>query len=238
MKRMMHTSHTIHLSDIVKHIDHIVICEDLSRRPYILSSSVLASNDEDELTDEQFLITLSDEQLEEIPDRRIHTFTNLELIGRYAKIDPDLLSAEQLERLKSEYSTKVIIDRKDVEKILAQIQNCNSISYEGQHWKTNKFLKDANGQLRKDDCLDILHQITVEDYIANSRSFNLNHIGNDVIVFEPDAEWETSDGRVLSDIKVYVKLDVDESDGSAIALISMHQAAYDNNYYPYRNRRK
>lgn len=234
MKRMSNDSTFTHLSSIVKRIDHIVICEDLSRRPYILSSKVTASEVYDELDDEQYLITLTDEQLQDLPKEKIHSLNNLELLGRLAKIDLDLLSYDQLDLLRKEYATKVIIDEEDVSKILNMIQSCTSISYEGQHWKTNKFLKDSNGNLRKEDCIDILHQLTVEDYAANSRSFNINHIGNHLIVFEPDASWETEEGEILSDIKIYIKLDIDESDGTAMALISMHQAKYDNDYYPYK----
>ena len=233
MKRLLSNSDTeLHLSDVVKRIEHIVICEQVITRPYMISCS--SDVDEDELSDEQFYVTLSDDELRSLDPNIIHTFDNIELIGRIAKIDYDLLSVQQKAKLHTAYSAKVIISEQDVAIILEMIQNCTSISYEGQHWKTNKFLKAADGSLRKQDCLDILHQLTIQDYVANSRSFNLSHIGNNIIIFEPDCDWELADGTILSNIKVYVKLDIDETDGSAAALISMHQAEYESDRYPYR----
>ena len=234
MKRLFRNQSTIelHLSDIVKSIDHIVICENLIQRPYIISADT--DVDEDELTDEQFYITLTDSEIAGLPIDKLHSFTNIELLGRIAKIDYSLLTVEQKEAIKKAFSRKVILSESDVQKILNMIKGCTSVSYEGQHWKTNKFLKGPDGKIRKQDCLDILHQLTIEDYVANSKSFNLNHIGNHLIIFEPDSDWELADGTILSDIKIYVKLDIDETDGSAAALISMHQAAYDDDRYPYR----
>ena len=238
MKRLIHDSQetSLHLTDIVKRIDHIIICEDLSRTPYTISASdSIDSNNDDELSDEQYYITFSDDQLLQLTEEEIHQFTNIELLGRIAKLDIDLLSANQLKQLKEAYSKKVICSKEDVEKILEMIQTCKSVSYDGQHWKTNKFLKDSSGSIRKQDCLDILHQLTIEDYVANSRSYNISHIGNHLIIFEPDDNWETSDGTLLQDIKIYVKLDIDESDSSAVALVSMHLAKYSDDY-PYRER--
>lgn len=237
MKRLSNSSGStiyLHLTDIVKRIDHIVICEDLTRTPYTVSASENVIDDA--FSNEQFYITFSDSQLLELTAEEIHQFKNIELIGRIAKLDVDLLSAAQLKQLKEAYSKKVICSKEDVEKILTMIQTCKSVSYDGRHWKTNKFLKDDSGSIRTQDCLDILHQLTIEDYVANSRSYNISHIGNHLIVFEPDDDWETNDGKVLQNLKIYVKLDIDESDQSAVALVSMHIAEHVDDY-PYRENR-
>lgn len=146
------------------------------------------------------------------------------MLGRIAQVNYDALSIEQREQSRKAYSEKVNIDEHAVQVMLNMLKSCNSVSYEGNHWKTNKFRKEFN--LTEEDYLTIIKDLEVEDYVATSRSFNLNHIGNHIIIFQPDARWELDNGSILEDFQVYIKLDLDETDGSAIALISMHKAQF------------
>ena len=237
MKRLVcKHENEIHLSDILKRIDYIIICDDLERSPYQISASEDLSDrfDDDDYTNEQFYVTLTDDQLAQIAPEEIHTFTNIELLGRIAKLDVNKLSKQQQQLLKAEYSKKVVLDKSDVENLIDMLRKCNSISFDGHHLKTLRFLKGEDGKIRSKDCLDIIHQLTIEDYVAHSRSYNRNHIGNNLVIFEPEVEWETVDGTIIEDLKIYVKLDIDETDGHAVALVSMHQAEHADDY-PYRN---
>ena len=219
MKRIIRPDPTVHISDLFDTIFHIRICDDLDR--VILSSSdrVCANTD---TIDESYYIQFSDAQLLELSDDIIHTFSDPRLLERIGKLDRDRLSAVQLEVLHDALSVQYIIDASDIRKLLDLIKKCTSVSYEGNHKKTNRFLIDSHGRLRYDDCLAILQALQVEDYVASTRSYNFNHLGNNLIIFQPNADWELSDGTIVCGLTIYVKLDIDETTRSAVALVSMH----------------
>ena len=118
-------------------------------------------------------------------------------------------------------------------RLLNKLKTCTSVSYDRKHKKTNAFLFDDEGKFREQDCLDIIKNLKVEDYVASTRSYNPNFLGHNLIVFEPDADWELSNGMVLHNLTVYVKLDVDETTGQCVALVSMHAVSRDDEL-PYR----
>ena len=231
MKRVVRDrSHSNHLSDIISKITNILICDDAA----LIPCAVHAAEDiEDD--GEGFYLGLTDEQLLQLTEERVRQFTDLELLDRVYHLAPYRLSAQQIDSLREWYRTKRIIDKSDVQKIINLLRNCNTISYYGRHRKTNQFARDVNDVLREKDCLDIIHQLTVQDYVANSRSINLSHFGNNIIIFQPDADWETDDGIVIEDLTIYIKIDVDESTQTAVALVSFHAAEFRNNH-PYSDR--
>lgn len=224
----MKRENRLHLSDVLTKISSIIICEDVMRSPSYISSSTDAEED-----DESFYISFTDEQLLQLANSEIKRFTNPELLDRLYHAAPDKLTAEQLIILRNWYKRKVIVDAKDVEKVLELLRACTNIYYANQHAKTNAFALDSDRNLREDECIDIIHQLTLEDYVANSRSVNPSFFGNNLIIFEPQADWTTNEGTVISDLKVYIKLDLDKTTKTAVALISFHGAEYDD-VYPYR----
>lgn len=201
----------ITLNDILSSIDHIVICEDVYKRPYI--SSCNTELDEDELSAEQLLITTSDEELTALPLITIHSFTNLELLGKIAKLDVDLLSNKQRDIVTDAIKDSVELDLKSISKVLAMIHNCNSVSCENAFWISKEFPKDSKGSVCKDDCIRLLHSLKIEDYIQLSDSFNLDHIGNDILIFRSK----------LENVEIHIKLDIDKEDGACIAIASFHK---------------
>lgn len=223
----------VHLSDIVDKISHIIICDDIYKTYSIISSSTEFENDDEDMSNEQFYLTLSDDNLLELSNEEIRSITNIELLGRIAKLDIERLSLTQRKLLKDAYGQKVISDKQDIANLLSELRQCKSISYERRHRKTNHFLTNSEGLLKESECLEILHNLTVEDYVATSKSYNPNHIGNQLFIFEPDADWELNDGTILENLKIYVKLDIDETTQTAVALVSMHEVEHDEQY-PYR----
>lgn len=235
MKRIikMQDVEPLHLSDILERITHIIICEDINSTYGMISASSEFENDGEDMDDEQFYLTLSDSNLLELSDAEIHAISNIELIGRIAKLDIDRLSLQQRKALREAYGKKTQATEADIENLLKMLRDCNSISYERRHRKTNKFLTDSSGRLKESECLELLHQLTLGDYVATSKSYNPNHIGNQLFIFEPNATWETDDGTVLENIVIYIKLDIDESTKTSVALVSMHEAEYAD-HHPYR----
>lgn len=230
MKRYIHskTSNLPHLSDIITKINFIIICDDISRVPCTISCAEELPDGVD-LTDEQSLIQLSDEQLNQLEEADIHNFTNVELLNRLARIDIDKLSAKQVAYLKQENRKQFLITEEDVKQLIAYLKKCNQISYNGAHWKTNKFALNSKGEFRREDCLEVIKNLKVSDYVASSRSNNNEFIGNNVIIFEPVVNWKGNNGIVIRKLILYVKLDIDESSGDTVAIISFHDAAYRDN---------
>lgn len=233
MNRMIKSSsNELTLSDMISYIDYFVFYNNIKDAYYqVITAS-------DEMTDEEWYLQFDDAGLKELiddaepkvlTDGEIHSFTNLELLDRLYKIAPDKLSKKQKTILQKEYKKKVIIDRADVQNLLEMFRKCNDLSMAVYHSKTRKYCKDK--EITEEDCLYVIHHLTISDYVANTRSINLNHVGNNLIIFEPK-NVKLSDGRELGDITVYVKLDVDETDGSTVAMISFHPAAYDDTH-PY-----
>lgn len=220
MYRMIKSSsNELTLSDMISYIDYFVFYNNIKDAYYqVITAS-------DEMTDEEWYLQLDDADLKQLKESKIHTFTNLELLGRLYKIVPNKLTVEQKEIVQEEYKKKVVINRADVQKLLQMFRKCNDLSMAVYHSKTRKYCKDK--EITVKDCLYVVHHLTISDYVANTRSINLNHLGNDLIIFEPK-NVKLSDGRELGDITVYVKLDVDETDGSTVAMISFHPAAYED----------
>lgn len=107
-----------------------------------------------------------------------------------------------------------------VQAVINYLKNCQDIII-NSHSKTNTFIKKYN--LTKQDCLDIIHQLKISDYYANTRSFNADFGGNSLIIFEPQ-NIKLADGRILDNLVIYIKIDLDKTTDDTIALVSMHQA--------------
>ena len=223
MKRLLKLKSHTHLSDYIDKISHIIIYNDINSAHSVFSSDDI---DAEEISDDSFYLYFTDEQLLSLDKKIVQKITNLELLERIAKLNASLLSANQLNYLRDNLKQKCIIDKNDIQKILNLLKDCKSISYERNHRKTNAFLLDSGGQLKSDECLEIIHNLGVDDYVASSKSYNLKHIGNNIIIFEPDCRWEFDDGTIVEDLTIYVKLDIDETTKFAVALISMHEAGY------------
>ena len=224
------------LLDVIDKIIHIEICEDassefsyLTQMPESLAASTDITADTnyyDQQEEDAYYLGVSDEALLALDPSVIHKFRNLDLIIRVGKLDGSLLSHKQSEYMHSvleqkSYGHNYLMD-KDIEDLLDMIKKCNSVSYDFRHEKTNRFALNKNGELRTKMVLRILRSLTLEDWRYKTRSVNWKHLGNTLFVFKPHVDYVDSDGNHHSNVEVYVKLDVDESTKSAVALVSMH----------------
>ena len=234
LRRLVRNIPTQHVSEIISNIIHIYVCDDVKKEYVNFASSTVLSSQDGDISDDQYYLTFSDDQLLQLSDEDILSISDVQLIARIAKLDRSRLSADQLKSLKDSLSTKYVIDKSDIEEILFKMKRCNSISYERRHRETNSFLFDSKGNFRAKECLEIIKNLDVEDYVASTKSFNINYLGNNLIIFEPDADWVLSDGSTVYGLTIYVKLDIDESNGNTVALVSMHETEYDSEK-PYDN---
>ena len=205
----------LHLRDVIKSIDTIFIYDDVSDYHYFNKDTSLLEEDED-LTEEDEYLFYSDNMLSKLPEEITKTFTSEELLDRLYRINRDILTPEQINILRKAYKQKVKIDKSDVKAFLDMIQSCKRVWIPNRP-KNRKFLSKYN--IDADDCISILKTLTVDDYMYNTKSINLNHFGNNLMVFTTSVLIET----VPVDIIVYIKIDVDESDNSSVVAISFHE---------------
>lgn len=205
----------LHLRDVIKSIDTIFIYDDVSDYHYFNKDTSLLEEDED-LTEEDEYLFYSDNMLSKLPEEITKTFTSEELLDRLYRINRDILTPEQINILRKAYKQKVKIDKSDVKAFLDMIQSCKRVWIPNRP-KNRKFLSKYN--IDADDCISILKTLTVDDYMYNTKSINLNHFGNNLMVFTTSVLIE----NVPADITVYIKIDVDESDNSSVVAISFHE---------------
>ena len=84
-----------------------------------------------------------------------------------------------------------------------------------------------------DECLEIIHSLNISDYYATAKNYNINFLGNDLIVFEKD-NVALSNGKNLGDIIIYIKLDLTSTQiKGTIVAVSFHQKKASN--LPYKD---
>ena len=124
-------------------------------------------------------------------------------------------------------TNKYIISKEEVANVLTKLRNCSKIN-QNDYYKTTKFLRQ--NKLTLSDCLDIIHNLKVEDYYANTYSTNPDHLNNVLIIFAPQVVT-LSDGRTFDNLIIYLKIDLDETTDEAIALVSLHKGDRRANTY-------
>lgn len=160
-------------------------------------------------------------------------FSDIILFDDVSKIDvgfdEDLDGAYPETRQDQSVLSKFTLSREEVAVILEKLKKCYRIN-QNDYYKTLKFLKEF--KLSLGDCLDIIHGLKVDDYYANTKSRNPDHIGNNLMIFEP-SNVKLSGGRIINNVVIYIKIDVDDTTNEAIALVSIHKGSQDK--LPYKN---
>ena len=208
----------ISLLDVVSRITHIELCDDIAE--YSSTSMAVAAA---EGIDSQYL-SVDDQDLLSLSPETIHDFQDIDLLLRVGKLNPELLSRDQQRKLRNDLQVKHTdkVTDQDIENLLILINKCNSVSYDFHHNKTNEFGLDSEGQLRARMILRILRKLTVNDWKYATRSVNWNHLGNTLFVFKPRLDYVDKAGMHHNQVELYIKLDVDETTKSAVALVAMH----------------
>lgn len=216
----------LHLKDIIEKVVFFQVYDDISEAHFSDDSVTRISelfDDDCDLSQEADLLNFSDNYLKQLPQDLILTFTNTELLDRYYGIDPELLSREQLEKIQKNYKKKIVIDSSDVSAILEKFKLCDRLFIVSRP-KNNTFLSKYD--LYVDDCLRIIHQLTVEDYYASTKGYNLEHFGHNLIIFEPK-NIKIRDIEI-PELAVYIKIDLDESSNNCIVAVSFHDIPNQN----------
>lgn len=211
----------VHLRDLVKNIFLINIFDDVKDFHYY---SECLDEEEDLVKEDEYLF-YSDSQLKELSLDIIRAFTNLELLDRLYKIDKELLTDAQINILRDKYKQKVIVDKKDVEDIISKLKQCKRVNIADRP-KNTLFAKKYN--LSNEEYKEIIDHIEVKDYHSSTKDFSLEHMGNNLIIFQLSG-MKLSTGKSLESIYLYVKLNLDMTDNEAVAAISFHDTNRINN---------
>ena len=229
MKKLVRNSE-IHLRDILGVIQYIEFCEDVRRSPRMIAASEDVDDDFMQMIeDDKLTLTLPDDQLLKLSDERIESIADGELLHRLNRLCPDRLSDEQIKLLRDYYTNShVDIDEEDIVDFLDKIKSCTHVIYNHKHKKTKEFILDSGKHIRDEDCLAIIKSLTVEDYREGMYAADTDYFGDTLIVFRPYTEWVTNDGQVLTDICIYMKLDIDLTNETSVVLVSFHEAKYED----------
>ena len=109
------------------------------------------------------------------------------------------------------------MDKSDVEDFLRKLRMCDLVVVTERR-KNLDFI--ARYHLGNDEILNILKQVKASDYVENRRSINIGHLGDNLIIFEPSVI--IIDGERFTGLIIYVKIDIDESNGNTYVAISFH----------------
>ena len=213
----------IHLSDIIKEIDSIWIYDFIEDAHYFSDIS-LCEDDDIDIASEDDLLFYSNDQLKKLNKKQIDRIKNPEILDRLAKIDFTKLTDEQVKILQDIYKNKVIISKEDIEKFLDILKKCDTIFLAGTS-KNISFRKKYN--LKPDDYLEAIKQLKVSDYYSSTRDFTLGHFGNNLMIFQPKNIKLAN--KKLDNLTIYIKFDVDETDGITAVMISFHNTNKQNN---------
>ena len=165
------------------------------------------------------------EELNKLDDEKIHLselINKINAIYFYGDVE-DVYYQNELneEEGNNTLPEDTIISKEDVSIILNKIKDCNTLFIEARpinHSFLDKYKLDV------DDCKNILNQLTVNDYVKSTTSTNSKHFGNNLIIFEPSTI--IIEDTVFMNLLIYIKIDLDESTDTSIAVVSF----YDTNY--------
>lgn len=211
MKRYIRTSTS--LTDLISRIKYFVVVDNIED----CNLSVINASEDTDADDAEYLLSLPDRLLSELTDDEIHSITNIDVLGRLAKLCEDRLTRSQINALRKEYAKKLPIDASTKQQLLALFKQCNKVIVATRK-KNTDFI--AEYDLSSEDILNILHSLKPSDFNSRTRNINYGHLGNNIIILYPNILIPNKD--IFVGANLYVKLDIDDQSGDAIVYISLH----------------
>ena len=211
-----------HLRDFFDKIDFVVIVPNIEDFHFstdeVVDESLYNEAEDVEIYREENLLYLTDKQLMQIPVEQISAFTNVELIERIYRIDKEKLSFKQIELLQTYYEKyRAVISREDVQYFLNKLHRCNNVSVIPRT-KNDAFFNLYN--LVEKDKYAVIRQLKVSDYVESRKSYNIGHLGNNLIIFQPDTI--IIDGNIFKGVTIYIKIDLNMTSDTTVVAISFH----------------
>ncbi len=222
-----------HLANILKAITCIEFCENINYVPKsVAAASDLSDDDYAQIDNDKLLLRLSDDKLSKISDDRLQLIVDGEVLDRLYHLCPDRFDEVLIERLRKYYSDNTFdVDEADIDYLLGLLKTCTNVVYHRNPRKrtsTDEFILDSGDRVRAADCLKVLKSLTIDDYREGLIGADARYFGDDLIVFRTYQPWTTLSGATISEICIYIKLDLNMTDGNAVAIVSFHDAKYED----------
>lgn len=136
-------------------------------------------------------------------------------INEWERRDAEEMSEELDQEIEINPKSKFVkykLEDADLDRVIDKIKSSpiNIVDY----WKTTQFLKKRG--LEKSDLDDVIHNLSKENYVANSRSTDDKH--NEAIIFVKDSKVKD-----LEPFNLYIKLDYDSIEKAPVIVISIHE---------------
>lgn len=212
MKRYIKSSYDteIHLRDLIKEINCIAIVPDINsyRMDHIFGS--------DDIDYSEY----SDNDLLDISDEEMSGITDINVLLRIYKNQPYRLTKDQCNLL-NRADIRITTDIDDIQHLLELMRNCNKIVIENRG-KNNAFLHIHN--LTDADELDIIHSLTVSEFVKQIHGLYGSHLGSQLYVFQPKRPMNDKHGNYVPDFELYIKVDETQTfgNGSAVVVVAFH----------------
>lgn len=223
MKKLIRRSLFVQLVDHISGIYYFDNISDAASQMVLASDDVSTEEEENQEVMDINDLALTDDELRKLSDSHISKIKNLELIGRIGHLGSDMynkLSQDQRQAFAEWASTTSDFSEEDVQHFLNMLKKCNSVR-EAYFRRKNQKFKDLHN-LTDSDILEVLKSLELRDYDKDSRSFHKDFWNDRLIVFHKH-NVVTSSGKILGDVSIYIKLDVDLSDNSTAVYVSFHE---------------
>ena len=209
------------LSDLLSQVDMSVVFVDdfnLYNRTSIECSATENYND------------YTDEELANLDKSELSQISDVQTLMRIGKINRKLLTPAQKAIVDKAYENKVIILKPDVKNILNDFKQKTYAAF--MPYSKNKGFLQQYG-ITPYDALYAIQHLTVGDYVANTQNIIPTYYGDELIIFEPTRALPLKNGDTISNVIIYIKVDLDLSKGDGVYLISFHDTDTED-YKPYK----
>lgn len=124
-----------------------------------------------------------------------------------------------------DYDDDTIIEYKltkdDVTKLLEDMKFCTAVVLANRR-RTLITENLGVGEITEEDLLNIIKNLTVEDYVKCIPNNNSTHKDTKLIVFITDKTFCLLNGNKLEGVKIYIKINLDESTEKVLVVVSFH----------------
>lgn len=140
----------------------------------------------------------------------------------------DIFGSEESDNMKD---AQFEVTKDDIIKLLQEFKECKSIVL--AKYRRNLISENLGcGDIDKQDLVNIVKQLTISDFTKCMLNSNPDHKDNRLIEFITEKPFKLINGNLLQGVKVYIKINLDESDDEALVAVSFHSTkSYGNHPY-------
>lgn len=237
MKRWIHAKQdAINTQDIdidffLDKITYIVIVDDaISYDPgeaYVTASEILGSKDYSDMGREELL---------NLPKREFERIRNPEILRKLQRSDLTPMQQVVLWQANKENFTS---SKHDVKLILDKLKDCEAIYImpTAKNEVFRSWIQSQGGNLTPRDAQNIVSKLGIKDYSHSTYSYMPQNWNSLLMVFNYRGEYtfegyKDSTPVTISDLNIYIKIDVDIETGDGYVAMSFHHPEFNLNH-PY-----